>query len=109
MSKKYNEEERTLLAKMSSGVLDGVVGNSITTSGGSSVWTAIKQGIPTQYKQGPGGRFFNGKENERFEGKLHILREWKSEDMKIEFLQKYGWLLDDSDARSYSYKYKPKK
>lgn len=58
-------EEKNLLAKLLSGVLDGFVGNNIVTSGGSTVWAMIKNGVPVRYKQGPGGRIFNGKENER--------------------------------------------
>ena len=29
--------------------------------------------------------------------------------LKLEFLQRYGWLTDDDDVRAYSAKYKPKK
>ncbi len=55
-----SKEEKSLLDKLLSGALDGIVGNDLTTSGRSTVWTVIKNGIPTRYKQGPGGKFFNG-------------------------------------------------
>ena len=102
-------EEKNLLAKLASGVLDGIVGDDLTTTGGSTVWKVIKNGIPANYKQGPGGKFFNGKENERFEGVLHTLQEWVSDDEKLEFLRKFGWLMRDDDVKAYSAKFKPKK
>ncbi|MCQ9209415.1 hypothetical protein [Granulicatella seriolae] len=104
-----SKEEKSLLAKLASGALDGMVGDDLTTSGGSSVWTSIKNGIPTRYKQGPGGKFFNGKENERYEGKLHTLEEWSTDDEKLAFLKKFGWLTKDDDVKKYSAKFKPKK
>lgn len=64
-------EERILIAKLNTGELDGVVGDLLRTSGGSTVWTSIKGGMPVRFKQGPGGKFFGGKENERFEGASH--------------------------------------
>ncbi len=81
----------------------------LTTNGGSSVWMAIKDGVPRQFKQGPSKKFFKGKENERIEGKLHVLQEWTTEDEKLQFLQKYGWLMKDKDAKEYSALFKPKK
>lgn len=103
------KEEKNLLAKLLSGVLDGQVGDDLTTTGGSTVWNVIKNGKPIQYKQGPGGKFFNGKENERFDGVLHILKEWITDDEKLGFLQKFGWLMKDDEVRAYSAKFKPKK
>ena len=102
-------EEKILLEKLASGVLDGVVGDDYITSGGSTIWKAIKNGIPSSYKQGPGGRSFNGKENERYTGVLHVLQEWLTDDEKLAFLQKFGWLMPDKDVRAYSAKFKPKK
>lgn len=102
-------EEKNLLAKLASGVLDGIVGDDLTTTGGSTVWKAIKNGIPANYKQGSGEKFFNGKENERFEGVLHTLQEWESDDEKLDFLRKFGWLMRDDDVNAYSAKFKPKK
>lgn len=102
-------EEKNILQKLASGALDGIVGNDLTTSGGSSVWKAIKNGLPMMLKQGPGGRFFNGKENEHFEGVLHTLQEWVTDEEKLQFLQKFGWLMKDVDVKAYSAKFKPKK
>lgn len=102
-------EEKELLRRLASGALDGIVGNDLTTSGGSSVWKAIKNGIPAMFKQGPGGKFFNGKENERYSGVLHTLQEWITDEQKLEFLRKFGWLMKDEAVRSYSAKFKPKK
>lgn len=102
-------EERNLLKKMDSGALDGFVGDDITTSGGSTVWKAIKNGKPAMFKQGPGSRFFNGKENERIDGVLHTLQEWVTGEQKLAFLRKYGWLMNDEEVKAYSAKFKPRK
>lgn len=104
-----SKEARNLLSKLHSGKLDGLFGNVLTTSGGSNVWIAIKNGIPTRYKKGPGGRFFDGKENERYEGKLHILRVWDTEDEQLDLFKKLGFLSKDEDVQAYSSKHKPKK
>ncbi len=100
-------EEKNLLQRLASGVFDGIVGDSIETSGGSTVWKAIKNGIPRQFKKGPGGKFFNGKENERYEGVLHTLDEWVTDEEKLAFLRKFGWLMKDAAVKTYSAKFKP--
>ena len=101
------KEEIGLLKLLSSGELDGYVGNNLYTNGGSVVWTEIKDGIPVRYKKGPGGKYFDGKENIRYEGIKHTLEEWKTDDEKIAFLQKYGWLIDNDEVKDYSKKFKP--
>lgn len=85
---KMTNEEKKLLQKLASGELDGFVGNNVTTSGGSTVWKAI----PAMFKQGPEGKFFNGQENERYEGVLHTLQKWVTDDEKLQFLQKLDGL-----------------
>ena len=107
MGKRKTKEEKNLLKKIADGVLDGQVGDDLITSGKSTVWTTIKDGIITRYKQGPDRKFFNGKENEWISGVLHVLKEWKTDDEILEFLQKFGWLMNDEDARKYSAKFKP--
>ena len=101
------DEENALLQKLSAGELDGLVGNVIFTTGNSSVWTEIRDGNPVRYKQGPGGKFFDGKENVRYEGVKHTLEEWKTDEEKLAFLQKYGWLIENNEAKDYSSKFKP--
>lgn len=103
------KEEKNLIEKFLSGMLDGQVGNHFFTSGGSSVWTMIRDGKIIRYKKGPGSKFFNGKENERIEGVLHVLKEWATEEEVLTFFQKFGWLINDSDVQAYSKKFKPKK
>ena len=105
----FTSEEKKLLKRLASGELDGFVGDNLTTTRGSTVWKAIKNGVPVMFKQGPGGRFFNGKENERFEGVLHTLQEWVTDEQKLEFLRKFGWLMKDEAVKAYSAKFKPKK
>ena len=102
------DEEKGLLEKLASGALDGFVGNDLIT-GKSTVWKSIKNGIPTMFKQGPSKRFFNGKENERIEGVLHTLQEWSTDEEKLAFLRKFGWLMKDTAVKAYSAKFKPKK
>ncbi len=80
------KEEMDLLEKARTGMLDGVVGNSIFTTGGSEIWTEIKNGIAIQYKQGPSRKYFNGKENVRSEGVLHVLEKWMTDDELVFFL-----------------------
>lgn len=101
------KEEIVLLEKLSAGKLDGDVGKVYYTTGGSSIWTEIRNGIPVRYKEGPGGKYFDGKETVRYEGRVHILEKWETDDEKIAFLQKYGWLIEDEDAMKYSAKFKP--
>ena len=97
-------EERELLKRMDAGELDGMVGDMFQTDGGSTVWTIIKR-----FKQGPGGKFFNGKENERHEGVLHTLAKWMTDEERLDFLRKFGWLIHDAAVNAYSAKFKPKK
>lgn len=104
-----SKEEKNLLSKLSKGLLDGIVGNDLTTSGGSTVWMRIKNGNPMQLKQGPSKRFFNGKENETISGVLHVLKEWVSDEEKLQFLRKFGFLMSDPDVVAYSAKFKPKR
>ena len=101
-----SRQERGLLAKLASGALDGFVGNGLTTSGGSTIWTEIKDGIPVRYKKGPGGKLFDLRENERFGGTLHTLQTWRTDDEKLGFLRELGWLIDDVDVKGYSARFK---
>ena len=103
-------EEQNLLDKMARGLLDGMVGDEREYRGYKSVYCGkyIKDGEPVSYRQGESERFFNGRENERTPGKREE-EHFDTDDKKLEFLQKYGWLTDDPDARAYSAKYKPKK
>ena len=71
-------EEKHLIDRFHAGHFDGMVGNMFETTGGSLVWTEIKEGKITRYKQGPGGRFFNGRENEHYSGVLHIIAEFST-------------------------------
>ena len=102
-------EEKNLIGRLDTGELDGIVGDLFSTNGGSTVWTMIKNGMPVRYKQGPGGRFFNGKENERYEGVLHIVAKWVTDEERLEFLRKFGWLMKDATVNAYRAKFKPKK
>ena len=106
---KLTTEEKKLLEKLNKGLLDGIVGDFLPTGRGSSVWMTIKNGIPQQLKQGPTKKFFNGKENEIIEGALHTLKTWATDEEKIQFIRKFGWLMKDAAAQAYSAKFKPTK
>lgn len=102
-------EEKSLLDKLASGVLDGMVGDECEYRGYKSVCCGkyIKNGEPVSYRQGQSERFFNGRENERIPGKREE-EHFDTDDRKLEFLQRYGWLTDDEEVRAYSAKFKPK-
>ena len=103
-------EEQKLLEKLASGALDGMVGDVREYRGYKSVYCGkyIRDGVPVSYRQGQSERFFNGKENERTPGKREE-EHFDTDDLKLEFLQRYGWLMDDNDVRTYSAKFKPKR
>lgn len=105
-----SNEEKGLLAKLASGILDGMVGDEKVYHGYKDVYCGkyIKDGEPVSYRQGESTRFFNGKENGRIPGK-RTEEHYNTDDRKLEFLQRYGWLTDDEDVRKYSAKFKPKK
>lgn len=101
------KEEKGLLEKLASGLLDGMVGDEKVYSGYSNVYCGkyIKNGEPVSYRQGESQRFFNGKENERIPGK-RTEEHYSTDDEKLGFLQRYGWLMHDEDVRAYSAKFK---
>ena len=105
---KKTHEELKLLKKLASGMLDGMVGREKVYSGYKKVYCGkyIKDGEPVSYREGESSRFFNGKENER----ISVKREedhYDTDNRKLEFLQRYGWLMEDEDVRAYSAKFKP--
>ncbi|MBQ9265162.1 MAG: hypothetical protein IJ189_13270 [Clostridia bacterium] len=102
--------EKTILEKLSSGQLDGVVGNDLITGDHAKVTirTVIINGIPQILRFGPDHKYFDGKENIHVDGKKTI-QLFETVADKLKFLQKFGWLLSDSDVKKYSAMYKPKK
>ena len=107
---KRTTEEKNLLKKLESGVLDGMVGDERVYRGYKNVYCGkyIKNGEPISYRQGESERFFNGKENERIPGKREE-EHYDTDEKKLFFLQKYGWLTNDDEVKAYSAKYKPNK
>ena len=96
--------------RLSSGELDGMVGDEREYRGYKSVYCGkyIKDGEPVSYREGESSRFFNGKENERIPGKREE-EHYDTDEKKLGFLQKYGFLMDDDEVKAYSAKFKPKK
>ena len=107
---KKTEEEKSLLEKLASGLLDGLVGDEKVYHGYKDVTYSkyIEDGVPVVRREGESSNFFNGKENEKIPGKVTEER-YETEEAKLGFLQRYGWLTDDADVKAYSAKYKPKK
>lgn len=107
---KKSNEEIGLLVKLASGALDGMVGDEKIYHGYKNVYCGkyIKNGEPISYRQGESTRFFNGKENEHIPGN-RTEEHYDTDDRKLEFLQRNGWLTNDEDVRKYSAKFKPKK
>ena len=107
---KKSNEEIGLLVKLASGALDGMVGDEKIYHGYKNVYCGkyIKNGEHISYRQGESTRFFNGKENEHIPGN-RTEEHYDTDDRKLEFLQRYGWLTNDEDVRKYSAKFKPKK
>lgn len=105
-----SNEEKNLLNKLASGILDGMVGDERIYRGYKNVYCDkyIKNGEPVSYRQGESEKFFNEKENERIPGKREE-EHYDTDEKKLLFLQKYGWLTNDDDVKAYSAKYKPTK
>ena len=101
-------EEKNLLRRLSRGELDGPVGDDFVTGSYKKVyhWKFIKDGIPVFVREGESTRFFNGKENERIPGK-RTEQKFETDEQKLDFLQRFGWLIPDEEARAYSAKFKP--
>ena len=103
------EEELELLSRLKSGELDGPVGDVCLDNGhGSTVWREIKNGIPIQMKIGPGGKFFNNEENEHWNSEPRVDYRWQTDDAKLFFLRRYGYLMNDPFVKVYSAKYRAK-
>lgn len=104
----YMDEEMNLLAKLASGVLDGPVGDTQVYGTYKKVYCGkyIKNGTPVSYREGQTTKFFNGKENEQIPGK-RTEEHFDTNEQKLWFLQRYGWLMYDDDVRAYSAKFKP--
>lgn len=99
-------EERNLLKKLASGALDGMVGNERVYRSYKKVYCGkyIIDGEPVSYRQGEPSKIFSGRE--KVPGKREEER-FDTDDRKLEFLQRYGWLIEDDDAKAYSAKFKP--
>ena len=103
-------EEKRLLERLASGELDGPVGDDFVTGSYKKVyhWKMIKDGIPVFVRQGESTRFFNGKENEKILGK-RTEQLFETDDEKLDFLQRFGWLMSDRETQAYSAKFKPQR
>ena len=101
------EEEIKLLHLLKTGELDGNVGEMRTFRVYSAVCCGryIKKGIPTVFHEGRLRTSLLGKEKVS----APIKREEEkciTEESKLLFLRKYGWLIDNEYVRNYSRKFK---
>lgn len=103
-----SEEEKVLLSRLATDELDGPVGDIREYGIHKTIFCGkyIKAGIPTSFREGASERFFNGKEEEKIPGKRTEDR-YETDDRKLEFLQRYGFLMDDTAVKEYSAKFKP--
>lgn len=104
------KEEKRLLAKLASGELDGLVGEETPCAEYKGTYHGqfIKDGEPVYYIQNEWQRFSNGKENMQIPSK-RAEECFITDEEKLSFLQKFGWLMDDEDVREYSAKFKTSK
>lgn len=81
---RMTSEEMNLLAKLASGLLDGMVGEDKVYRGYKDVYCGkyIKDGEPVAYKESESTRFFDGKENERVPGK-RTENHYDSDELKL--------------------------
>lgn len=90
-------EEKHLLMRLANGEFDGAVGGCFVTGSYKKVyhWKMIVGGVPLFIREGESTRFFNGKENETIPGKRTEQR-FETDIQKLEFLQRFGWLMNDA-------------
>lgn len=103
-------DEKHLLEKLKSGSLDGFVGSKQIFSIYKQVCCGkyIKRGEPVSYREGSATRFFNNRVSELIPGNRKE-KHFDTDERKLEFLQRYGFLIDDKEVKAYSAMYKPQK
>lgn len=97
----FTKEERILLKRLAAGEFDGRIGDDLDT-----YYKYIKDGLPVEVWEGKRQRFFDNRTTERFSGNIKK-NYYESDEEKLEFLRKYGFLINDPQVRSYSKKFKP--
>ena len=104
------ELEKTVLEKLEKGLLDGVVGYDFETGNYAKVTfrKIIKNGVPQILRFGADTKYFDNKETVRAAGKQSA-QLFKTVAEKLNFLQRFGWLMNDPDVKAYSALFKPKK
>lgn len=85
---KKSSLEKSLLTKLKKGVLDGSVGVLMVYKGFSNVvcGKVIEAGVPIAFRK----------------GKKTIETRFNTDEEKLDFLKRYGWLMDDEEAKTYS-------
>lgn len=83
-----NELEKTILVKLSSGVLDGVVGDDFVTGNHAKVTIRqiIMNGIPQTLRFGANSKYFDNKETVRVSGNV-AAKLFETTTEKLQFIQ----------------------
>ena len=106
----YTEEEQELLSLLKSGKLDGNVGDRRRCREYRTAYYGrrIVSGVPYIYKETEAAVIKVGKLR-RVQSATYYVDACESDDQKLEFLQNYGWLMEDSRAKAYSARFKKNK
>ncbi len=104
----FTELERSILTKLDKGMLDGVVGSDYRSKKNKDVIyrNIIENGVPKAIQLKPKDEFFDGRDKVIISDAETVVI-FETDDEKLTFMQKYGWLMDDPDARFYSSFFKP--
>lgn len=106
----FGNLESNLLEKLNKGLLDGVIGSDYKSRSERciSYRNVIEDGIPKSIKLKTDVAFFDSVDNVLVSSVESVIS-FETDDEKLTFIQKYGWLMDDPDAQFYSSFFKPKK
>ncbi len=100
-------EENRVLQLLEDGELDGTVGDYRTYRRFRSVLCGryIQDGIPVFFQEGKLPAAVSDKDEDSDELYREEVR-YDTTEGKLEFLRKYGWLIDNDEVRRYSARYK---
>ena len=105
---KKTEEEIRLLEKLASGALDGAVGDEREYRSYRRVLCGMRItcGVPIAYRLWkPADSVYDQVRSDTQDSREE--KHYDSDERKLEFLQRFGWLMEDDEVKAYSAKYKP--
>ena len=106
----FSKLEIKLLNKLNNGLLNGVIGRDYKSRSEKYIIyrNVIEDGTPKSIRLKTDVAFFDSVDNV-FVSSVESIISFETDDEKLTFIQKYGWLMDDPDAQFYSSYIKPKK